>query len=173
MKSKPAVPAVLSSGQHFLTTIEVGAALGCTRHEVRRLEERGILVPRRRDRGCRKFAASDVLRVFYGRQQFNDDSATLFERRVLELLDAGKADVEIVRELNGVPLALVERVRASKEGRPSQSMQVAPAAPAAAQAPQRPALVKAASTFLDAGERRLEKQREQRMKELRKRRAAS
>lgn len=103
---------------------EVARALGCTLHEVLRLEREGLLHPRRDAKQRRVYRESEVLALAATRAASKKKIGSgETEAAVLDLLDAGREDADIVRALR-VPFDLVARVRAAASGAPP------PAAPA-------------------------------------------
>lgn len=97
---------------------EVTRALGCSLHEVLRLEEDGLLHSRRDARNRRVYRESEVLALAATRAAAKKKiTSGETEAAVLDLLDAGRTDAEIVRALR-VPFELVARVRAAAAGAP-------------------------------------------------------
>lgn len=146
-RSTPPKPAG-DGNKLFLYRTETARALNVKPWRVLELEKSGELHPRRDGRGNRRYARSEVNALAMKLATVAPKAGAL-EAEVLELIDAGKTDAEIVKALR-TPIGSVRALRSAANGEePTSEHMIAAATPRESAAEER-AFLQQAEADLEA-----------------------
>jgi hypothetical protein len=139
-----------AEGKNYLYRDEAAKALNVKPWRVLKFEAEGELHPHRDGKGNRRYARSEINALAMKLATVAPKAGAL-EAEVLELVDAGKSDAEIVKALR-VPIGSVRALRAAANG--DESIPELAAAPPVDTAEQRAFLAQAESD-LEASRKRI------------------